>query len=152
VSNSPHSLSLGVLTPEVNDLSMCVSHRSMVANHFGSLGFGSFNLSTLTFSHSAYTQSRRSIDACLPQIEGCKSLRLLGLQEFQSLHTLFLPEFLHLKSMICRCVSPTDRWLQITSALRASKFSTSPHSLSPGVLTPEVDNLSTCVLSLRSMV
>jgi hypothetical protein len=74
------------------------------SNHFGSLGFGSFNLSTLAFSRSAYTQSRRSVDACLPQIDDCKSLRLFGLREFQPLHTRFLLECLHLKSMISTCV------------------------------------------------
>jgi hypothetical protein len=157
--------------------------KSTALVHFGTRlrDFRSFNLSIFTFSQSAFTQSSRSVDACLPQIDdhkplrlfglrefqtlhlhflpecfhpkftichvsprsdGYDSLRLFGLREFQLLHTHFLPECFHPKSTICRRMSPTDRRLQIASALRASGVSTPAHSLSPGVFSPEVADLT----------
>jgi hypothetical protein len=48
----------GVISPEFDDLSKRVSHKSTVANHFGSSSFERFNLSTFALSQSDYTQSR----------------------------------------------------------------------------------------------
>jgi len=79
-------------------------------------------------------------------------LRISNLREFLFNISPFLPEWFHPKSTICRCVSPTDWRLQITLALRASGGSNSPHSLSLEVITPKFDDISTHVLSLRSMI
>jgi hypothetical protein len=40
------------------------SHRSAAVNRFGVSGFGSFKVPSCTFSQSAFTHSRRSLDAC----------------------------------------------------------------------------------------
>jgi hypothetical protein len=55
---------------EVHDMLTHVSHRSMAINYFNSSGFRSFNLYPLTFSQSGFTQSRRSFDTFLSQIDG----------------------------------------------------------------------------------
>jgi hypothetical protein len=72
----------------------------------GSPAFGSSCSTYPLFSQSDFTRSRRSVDACLPQIDDCKSL-----------------------------------------SLRASGGSTSPHSLSPGVITPKSMIFDTCPFS-----
>jgi hypothetical protein len=56
----------------------------------GSPAFGSSCSTYPLFSQSDFTRSRRSVDACLPQIDDCKSLRLF-LREVQPLHTRSLP-------------------------------------------------------------
>jgi hypothetical protein len=51
----PSTLCFFLPISEVRDLLMHVSHRSTTINYFGSLGFGSFNLSPLDLSQSDFT-------------------------------------------------------------------------------------------------
>jgi len=77
------------------------SHRSVVVNRFGSLGFRSFKLPSYTFSQSAFTRSQRSFDACLLEsmVEMHSILRAFG--SFRPNTTYHLFPLWHDQSLEC---------------------------------------------------
>jgi hypothetical protein len=89
-------------------------------------------------------------------INGQDLLWDFGVWEFLPFHIHFLPKIFHPKLMIYRCVSPTNRRLQITSGLHASRVSkysstqTSRVQSSRSVRSPDMNPLLSMVRMNRS--
>jgi hypothetical protein len=119
-------------------------------NHFGYLGFRSFNLSTLVFSPSDFTKVN---DLSTRVSHKSKTTNHFGSSGFGgfNLSTLifFRSAFTRSPRFVNVCLPLIDDYKSLW-IFKASRVPTSPHSLSPRVLSLEFNNFSTCV-SHRSM-
>jgi hypothetical protein len=98
VSASPTPDSSEAFSLEVADHAPRVLLRSMIVVHSENLGFESFSISNPNFIWSVFSQSHRSCATRPFKSDGQYLFRESELQEFQHLHSRFLPKCFHPKS------------------------------------------------------
>jgi hypothetical protein len=118
--------------------------RSTINIHFGTLTFVGLNFPCFLPPGILLPRVHDLSTHVLPQINGCESLWLFELREFQTLRLHFLLEFFHPKSMMHQCVSHRS---MVVNRFSSSGFRS--FKLYAFTISRSVDPLNRCEIYFR---